>query len=48
MRAVPEVDKIAAILADACAAYAPIDRALSEVKESSAEPATRELGGMTA
>ncbi|NQX95044.1 MAG: PH domain-containing protein [Erythrobacter sp.] len=48
MRSVPEAERIAAILADACAQYAPIERGLTDVKEGDAERATADLGGATA
>ncbi len=48
LRAVPEAQKVASILAEACAKYAPIEQNLTEVKERDASPAKPELGGVTA
>jgi hypothetical protein len=48
LRAVPDVDSVAAKLAQACAQYAPIERNLTKVKDVDAPAANAELGGATA
>lgn len=48
LRALPDAQKVAKLLAEACAQYAPIERNLTEVKEISSGPAKADLGGVTA
>ena len=48
LRALPDVENVAAKLAEACAVYAPIERDLTDVKEGARKPAKPELGGAPA
>lgn len=48
LRAIPDAQRVAAILAEACAQYAPIQTSLTQVNEASAQDIKPELGGATA
>ncbi|MEM6857451.1 MAG: photosynthetic complex putative assembly protein PuhB [Pseudomonadota bacterium] len=48
LRAVPDVENVAAKLAQACAQYAPIEQNLTDVKDLDVSRANPELGGATA
>jgi len=48
LRSVPDAQAVAAMLAEACSHYAPIERSLTKVKEAKAPAAKPELEGATA
>ncbi|MEM7690084.1 MAG: photosynthetic complex putative assembly protein PuhB [Pseudomonadota bacterium] len=48
LRAVPDAQKVAQILAEACAQYAPIEQTLTDIKDASPDAAKPDMEGVTA